>query len=409
MWLCTSPYKESTGSVQNLGNIPKAAGIKGKARNIWDLQVFEDKIYLGYGSTTSNTGPTTLWAYDPAIDKLTSYCEIATEAIERFRVWNDTLFVPNSDPTYGDNSKFTYVVGNTCAHISLKHKMAHVRDIYFHKGKYYLLGNTRCPNSAATDCAGLITMTDLQGSYDNTLLANTFSEVAPLFNKNWNWFFGMMEVDSQLIIPNAMFTLAYHPRLPIKDNSFFVIADDSLRWSALQADSLRSKHAHFYPVNTNAQTVRDTMELRTSLRVSEHTSYKGKTLYTLRTYSSHKPIYHKAYNNSCGLMIKDSLLAPAQRVHFPAENAVGEDIKVVENSLYVLANKKVRKDSFQVFVYTADSPDSQADCWTEVLHFDSRNMARSFEYHQGYFYFGLGCNEGEEVLDAGQLLRVKRP
>lgn len=407
--LCFGSFqKKPAYEVQNLGNVPKAAGIKGKARNIWDLQVFDDKIYLGYGSTTSNTGPTTLTAYDPAKGKLTSFCSIAAEAIERFRVWNDTLFIPNSDPTAGDALKFTYLVGDTCQTIRLDHKMAHVRDLYFYKGKYYLVGNTRCPKSASSDCAGLITMTSTQSGYDNTTLVNAFSMAEPLFNRHWNWFFGMLEVDDQLVIPNAMFTLKQHPNLVIKDNAFLVVNADSLSWSAAMPDSLRPKQVHFYPVDAHVQTIKDTMKWRTSLRISEHASYKGKTFYTLRTYSSYKTIYHQAYNNSGGLMVKDSLLSPAKRVLFPAENAVGEDIKVMNQSLFVLANTKIEKDSFQIYVYRSDHPDSAADSWKEVLHFESRNMARSFDYHKGYFYFGLGFNHGDDVLDAGRLVRIKR-
>jgi len=392
-----------------IANIPQNEGLTGKAKNIWDLQIYKGKLYLGYGSTTRNTGPTALWAYDLATETLATNCIIASEAIERFRVWNDTLFIPNSDPTSGDLPKFVYLAEEeVCQSISINYGMAHVRDLYFFNGQYYLVGNTRCPGSKEPNCAGLISLTNFSGNIDNTWLQSELVMADNFSNSRWNWFFGLLEVDGQLVLPNAMFTKAYNPNLAIKDNLFYQIEpNNELTWSAFQPPNKRLLHTHFFPVDTTQTEVTDTAGLFTSLRIFEHASFNNKTLYALRTYSMFNAYYQAQYNNSAGLVLKDSLRGAAKMVNFPATNAIGEDLKIINNELYVLANEKITTNSFKIYVYKTTAPTAEAASWTEVLQLDSKNMARSFEYANGFFYFGLGFNEGEEVQKAGQLIRVK--
>lgn len=392
-----------------LGNMPQNAGINGKARNIWDLQLYQDKIYLGFGSTTQNTGPTPLWAFNPNTYSFENLCTIGTEAIERLRVWNDTLFVPNADPTSGDLSKFTYLVDTNCHNVSLSHKMAHVRDLYYYNGRYYLVGNTRCPGSKEYTCAGLIALDNFSGNFDNTLLQAELLRADSLNNSRWNWFFGLMEVDGELIIPNAMFTRAYHPNLTIKHNLFYQLNQaDTVSWSAFQPAPKQLNHSHFYTVDTAQTAIVDTAGLYISLRIFEHQSFQTKTIYTLRTYSMFSEYYQTEYNNSAGMMLKDSLRGLAKKVNFSAANAVGEDLKIIDGQIYVLANEKIGPNQFKVYVYAASSPTAEASSWTEILQLDTNNMARSFEYDNNYFYFGLGYNQGDEIGEAGQLIRIKK-
>lgn len=123
--------------IEILGNIPKDSGLNGKARNIWDLQLYEGKIYIGFGSTIQNTRLTPLWAFNPVTNQFDSLGIIATEAIERLSIWNDTLFILNADPNSGDLLKFSYVTTDGLKHISRNHSMAHVQAIYFYQGRYY--------------------------------------------------------------------------------------------------------------------------------------------------------------------------------------------------------------------------------------------------------------------------------
>ncbi len=398
-------YNAGVG-VELLGNAPAIESVTGRGRNIWDLQVYKDQIFLGYGSTTQNTGPTALYAYHTIEDTLGKVCTLGTEAIERFRVFNDTLFVPNADPKPGDLLKFSYVVDGICTDVSSSHLLAHVRDMYFHQGKYYLVGNSRCPRQYDPACSGLITLTGPSWTHENSHLTDLLNQASPYTNNRWNWFFGILAIDSALVFPNAMFTERYNPNLVIEDNLFYHLEGDSLLWSALEVPEQRLKHQHFYPAKPAVAGTGDTLGLLTSLRVTEHLTLADKTLYTLRSYSIFSELYQSAYNNSKGLLIKDSLRSDALLVTLPDTQAIGEDLLLLNGEAYVLANRKLTPDQFEVYVYKSEDPSANSGSWTEVLRFTYTNMARSFAFHQGFFYFGMGSNHGDDLLDAGQLIKV---
>ncbi len=70
---------------------------------------------------------------------------------------------------------------------------------------------------------------------------------------------------------------------------------------------------------------------------------------------------------------------------FLDEKSVGEDLLVIDNQLYAIANAKIAKNKFIVYVYKTDDP-NVAENWQEVFHFRSRNKVRSFEYLNDKFY-----------------------
>ena len=60
------------------------------------------------------------------------------------------------------------------------------------------------------------------------------------------------------------------------------------------------------------------------------------------------------------------------------------------------------------FVYIVrESPTEEGVSWQKITEFDAQNMARAFEYYDGYFYFGLGFNNEDNVGEAGLLVRLK--
>ena len=48
----------------DLGNKPVEVGQRGHSRNVWDLQTFQGKAYIGMGSTVVNAGPIPIWSVD---------------------------------------------------------------------------------------------------------------------------------------------------------------------------------------------------------------------------------------------------------------------------------------------------------------------------------------------------------
>ena len=157
---------------------------------------------------------------------MVDYGSIPGEAIEIFRVMNDTLFIPNSDPK-GDSRKYNYVKNGQLVDISLDYNLAHVRDMIFFEDKYYLFGNTRCPKQFIEECSGLM---ELDGStYNTDLLLSELAEADPYANGRWNWFFGGWSYQNKLIIPNATFNEVHFPGYTIKDAQFYTISNGNIQ------------------------------------------------------------------------------------------------------------------------------------------------------------------------------------
>ena len=387
------------------GNIPKKEGMVDLERNIWDLQVYENEIYIGYGNTTTNPGPLNLYSFNPTTNKFSFEIKLPTEGIERIKIINEKLFIPNSDPKASNQHKYYFKDDGVWTLISKLPNVVHIRDMAYFENEYYLIGNTNCPSSKTPDCAGLLKQSNTNANFENDLIEDELLLANPYNNARWNWFFGMLEMDDKLIMPNAMLTESYHPNLIIKDAEFFVAENGVVKWSAFMPQSTRLKHFQFYPVDTSV-TVADTFLTKISIRPFESFNFNNDLLYTTRSYSPYDWYYHEHYNNSKGLIYKDALLTEAKHVVFPEANAIGEDLFIFNSEIYAVANKHISNNTKIVYVYKSIDPSEDPNAWEEVLHFTASNIARSVEYLNGRLYFGLGQNYGDDVGKSGQLISI---
>ena len=101
----TRPTKIENALV-NLGNPLAISGQTSRSLNVWDMQAFDGKIYLAGGSTVDNTGPIAVWAYNPSQQQFEQEYTVSEEAIEHYRVFDNQLYIPASDPKVGDSNKF---------------------------------------------------------------------------------------------------------------------------------------------------------------------------------------------------------------------------------------------------------------------------------------------------------------
>lgn len=145
-------------------------------------------------------------------------------------------------------------------------------------------------------------------------------------------------------------------------------------------------------------------------RIWNTLEYRDSLIYSVRSYAIDPRNNHQAYMNSLGIFIKKSLKSKPLFVEFPDQKSLGEDVLLINDQLYALANKK-QKEDFIVYVYQLTSlPAYQLTSlnknleWQEVLHFPSQNRARSFEYLDNSFYFGLGQDYGEAIANSGDIL-----
>lgn len=89
------------GELEYLGNPFKAVFPDGSgwehARGVWDMQVFDDRIYLGHGSIFSNAGPIDVWAFDPAKEAFVKEFRVDEEVISTLYSTGDLCLIPGTD------------------------------------------------------------------------------------------------------------------------------------------------------------------------------------------------------------------------------------------------------------------------------------------------------------------------
>jgi len=401
-----------TNKLENLGNIPINQGMMNRDQNIWDLQKFQDRIYIGYGNSTTNPGPIKLWSID-AERNFNFEKEVNTEVVQKFRVYDDNLYVPNGDPKggVGDMSKLiSKSSSGEWKSYNWEPSLAHVRDIIQYQGKFYLMGNSWGPLSVEAQYTGMhVTNTDFS-EIDTDLLAKEFATIGSTEvigrRAMYNWFFGAYVFRDSLVIPNGMLRTHYESSelLHIDTDSTvsYLVTGDKIQWSGNMEETERISKHHLYPIGTTDYT-----EKIVALRPFESIEYKDKLLIAYRTYSMSSGNNSVDYNNSAGMICKSHWRDEAKFVTFPDGESVGEDLLLINEELFVLSNVKKSENEYITYVYKTTAPSNNPESWREVLHFSSTNMMRSFEFMDGFFYFGLGSNKEDNINNTGRILRVQ--
>jgi len=108
------------------------------ARKINELKIFNNRLYIGYGCWTRNTGPTEIIYYDLTAKEFRTEGLVDEEAIVKYRVLNDRLVIPGIDATEYWNAGNCYVRdgGGWQKHRSLL-EAAHVYDIVSFENRWY--------------------------------------------------------------------------------------------------------------------------------------------------------------------------------------------------------------------------------------------------------------------------------
>ena len=374
--------------VVRLGNPLLSDGKTDRALNVWDLQVFQNKIYIAGGSTVENVGPINVWAYDPANGTFEKEYTVDEEAIEHFQVFDDELYIPAADPRSNDANKFYQktVDGKWHQYSSDSVTLSHVRDlIKTSSGDILLIGNS--PHSKNSSKPATAITSDNGMTFQGAGI-----DKIPVMNNNpiilYNWFFSVFSYQNKIYAPTSL--------LKNKVNLPGVTAVYNPTKNKFELDYSLS-NINFIPEDLNSNIDQPIIN-----RIWNPVEYHNNLIYPVRSYSIEPRSYKQAYMNSLGMYVKSDIKSNPLPLEFPMPNSVGEDAIIIDDQLYALANRKKLSNKYTIYVFKAN--DFQANKWSEVLHFDSKNKARSFEYLDGKFYFGLGQDYGEPIADAGDIL-----
>ena len=378
-------------SVTRLGNPLREDGMVGRALNVWDLQVFNGKVYIAGGSTVANTGPINVWAYDPITLTFDKEYTVDEEAIEHFKVFSERLYIPAADPRKGDANKFyrKSADGLWQKYESDAIKLAHVRDlIKTDNDEILMVGNNRNLNQIANPSIAITT--DDGVSFQEAGISK--SQLSKVQLIDYNWFFSVFEYQDKIYAISSLLrdvgnypgTISvYNPQTQKFEIDFDLRNDEFIPANDIGKSTVQQGNYIIY-------------------RIWNPLEFQNYLIYPVRSYSNNKEKYEQAYMNSLGIYFKEKMGVTPKKVELP-HNALGEDILIIDDELYVLANKKLQNNKFMIYVYKTESISDKIK-WQKVLEFSCNNKARSFEYLNSTFYFGLGQDYGDPLGNSGDLI-----
>ena len=409
---------------------PIPTGLTGRALNVWDLQAFDGKVYLGGGNTTTNPGPLNVWAYDVAGGGFGASPEAVSrnEAIENFRVLGGDLYLPYSDPDQppGDGVYFQRRRPGEAGFTEVGDRsvrLAHVRDmVRLGDGTILAVGNSRNVTidnqtaeaiAASTDGASAAVSRDGGASF-------TAAVDPTQINPYGNWYYSAFTYDGRafatgLSLQTSGNFQAFEPIVefdPVLGR--FVGSNDGPTGGAAPRPGAVRGTDFFVAPDDPADRLQDPRTGEQAFGVvafvRESVEFDGQLVYALATHSPFTGTTRRDfYRNSLDFLVKTSVDSAPIDVVFPDAQALGEDVLLGDGGVYALANRRDDDGTYRVYVYFSTDP--AAGAWDEVLTFASDNLARSFEVVDDTFYFGLGYDElaGDAVGDAGALLSVQVP
>jgi hypothetical protein len=436
-----------TERLVDLGNKPAEARQPGIARNVWDLQAFQGKLYIGMGSTAANRGPIPVWAFDHAAGRWDKEPELVVEqeAIELFRVINDRLYIPAADPKgeINDKSKFyRRDPDGTWTHIysTRAYKTAHIRDLALTDGLLLGVGNGRQPHRLMRPHTGAVAipLMGVEATRDGDHQLPFFRSAITLAppsetggrvdaatsqrNRIANWFFSVFRLHDGLYASTRWLSWAadqpepaglYRPRLeyPPMVPPFPAV----VRWDSSMEEWVAP------PPKTVDRLVPVSPErnIQLTLRPWKPVLFGELWFAPIRSYGLIGPDYAEAYNQSVDFVVKPPD-GPGLRLVLPDPDALGEAVLVDDGRLYLLANALQPDDRYRSVVFALALDDARIDhlnprsgldtgVWREVLSFRSANLSRSFARIDETWYFGLGVGRGRPTAQAGTLLRYDPP
>lgn len=348
------------------------------ARNIWDMEVYGDRLYLGHGNSdnnypAANAGPVDVWSFNALTGVFVNEFTVEEEQIERFRIIQDTLVIPGHDPTDGGSKgSLYYQAGDQWVRSQTIPNALHVYDIYRFEDRLFV---GKSPEAAIAVSSSLeVGWIELQ-VFDDTLGPSAWN-----VSRVWEFF----EIGDRLFLSVQM-PVVLAVGTPQNTPAPIILAAPPVYF--YEADGFSAAKADFFVGHD---------KLKYPLRVARSVEFMDRAIYIgaeVTSFHNWSPI---------GLFVADTSLQVSR--FMLGHGSLPWDILLEDNVLYVLtATQNDRSQGTIVSVVAT----CDLRTWHEVLHFTANTFARSFMLYRGDFYFGLGTDADSLSSAAGDILRIK--
>lgn len=351
--------KNKTNSVKLLGNPLKDNVYKDDsvnniiARNIWDMQLYNNRIYIGSGDYDKNKGPVHLYYYDIGSETFIDDGDIPDEQIGRIIEMDGVLYVPGIDPRDGWDlgNYFTFDGTEWTKHRKLPGGL-HNFDI-LKKGNMIFAGVGLDKGAIAVAV-----------SKDN---GETY-ELVPLLKEG-------KEIE-----------LEDKPRVyDVFEFKNEVYAIDGNQYELYKYDSNTNK---FLYCDDKQVYIRRLGYGTLGLPIERKIVYKDNMIFTY------------------GSMTYTNDLKEYKELTFDKSTLV-RDVKILNEKLQILCQTQVATNDYIIGIYET----SDMQNWDLKFYFKSADEIRSFETSNNVYYFGVGTTNdsstAEGKVNSGNIIKVE--
>ena len=327
------------------------------ARNVWDMKVFDSQLYFGHGDAVENSGPIKLWRYDTNSKQFISNFTVDDESINSFDVVGNRLVIAGYDPreAWELGNFYRLEPGGWHKHRTIPWGI-HAYQVTEFEGKLFIgISTDRLHPSLLSSSDQGRTWLDATG---NQFLDRAFNKLIVLNRQLYGT--GLLEVGTVKL-----------------ENGVFVDA------------------------NIPIEQIAPGLTPGAPMIISKLEYFRGGAVYTVgrRQMYTTDPTEER-YETKAKAAFFSSNFRDTVQIPLP-KNSVPTDILLKDKQVLILTHRKLETGFENIVIQSGD-----AHSWTETLRFSSSSFARSFEFLNAQFYFGLGCYFTEQACEEnGDVLR----
>ena len=341
------------------------------SRNVWDMQTYNNRIYIGSGDYDANTGPVDVYYYDTEKNQFINEATLQDEQINRFVIVDNELIITGTDPKKGWDygSYFVWKDNNWTENRTLLGGI-HNFDLVKYHGKLFAGIGNDSDSSIVMSSDGGKTFSYVYMYADENTKVEVNSETS-----------GTHRIYDLMEHKDKLYALGYNVVYEYKENeNIFVKINNGVfllgSWYG-KAPGL----GKYVPLKTKLEFAGNAIFINGSIKYTDDLS---KGLVSLKQ----KEFDNTEYKYS----------------------AYVYDAIIINGELNVLCATPITKgltieNGYIISVYKT----KDFEGWEPVLYFEYKDFARSFEYCNGYYYFGIGTKleETDDGTNSGRILRVK--
>ncbi len=370
------------------------------SRNPYDMILDGDMVYVSGGNYDSNTGPVPINAYKNNSNKPNSVVALPTEQVNEFYQYDGFTFALGIDPKeWGNGELYFSPIGSgkwTTIRGAFK-KNIHCYDMVKFKGNYYFCGSNigyATLNGKDGQEISKAAIFKMVGDFDETKKSPDFLETFAR-DKNGNIINFNSCISTYKTSDGTEIQTTSVPRF----YQFFVFNDKLLAYCF---GSYKEHYDGLYVLNEQngifeysteykagflnklySETVQDRSKI-------EHDFLWGDRYYFIASNGFYCTENFKTYKT---VKLNDF------------EDYTVHDVLLKADYALCLAAKKNREGKHTNVVLKTNNFEN----YTALFNFDTTLLAKSFEFSNGYFYFGLGFASEYDITSANIILGEKTP